>query len=100
MAQPVARIGDMCVCVCKCHRRRRKATVGFFVTGDFSVSANGRPIARVGDIAMCTCGHPTFAVMFTPTVSAHGRGIHRQGDAVVGCPIGITVTGSPNVTAS
>lgn len=97
----IVRTGDLCSCICCCHPPIPcVATIGVFVAGAGTVTAEGASVVRIGDMAICSCGHPTFLVGGSSTVTAEGVAVGRLGDPVAACPVGNVITSAGTVTNS
>ncbi len=96
----MCRVGDIGVGVCLGHKVPTPF-VTVFLTGDGTVSADGRDVTRVGDIGIASCGHITIAVTGSPTSTCSGRAIHRVGDIGISTGGGVYVAtvGSGDVVA-
>lgn len=100
MSQPVCRIGDVGVGVCYGHKTPTKF-VTMFVTGDSTVSADGRAVVTVGGIGLASCGHTTVATSGSGLTAINGEGVHRIGDVGIssGGGVYVAVSGSEIVSS-
>lgn len=92
-----ARLADIWAGVCVCHVPP-VGMAGPIVTSASTVFADGRGKARFGDITIGYCGHPGVIVTYSSTTTVEGSPDARLTDAVVGCNVGVIVTGSGTVT--
>ena len=93
-----ARLTDMWAGVCVCHKTP-VGMAGIIVTSAGSVLSEGMGEARVGDITIGFCGHPGVIVSGSGITVSEGSSQARTGDPVVGCNIGVIVTGAGSVVS-
>lgn len=93
---PRCRIGDTGSGVCPAHVSP-KTYITVFNMGANYVITNGRPSAYVGSVGISTCGHPTVALMGSPSIILESRGSHRVGDTGSNAGAYVAIMGSPNV---
>jgi hypothetical protein len=82
--------------VCPAHDSPRNYITVFNI-GASSVLTNSRPSANVGTVGISTCGHPTVALMGSPSINLQSRGSHRVGDTGSNAGAYVAIMGSNNV---
>jgi len=91
--RPIARINDITVSVCCCHPSC-PVVIGFLFPFQNLVNTDDRLNIRCGDISIHTCGHISVVVTCSSLTNVENSFQARLNDIVVGCPVGIIVTGS------
>ena len=90
-----ARFSDMWSGICECHHHPQEVA-GMIITGSADVNSGNLGQARVTDmtIAYCDEQHTGQVITGAPNAFANSLNKARVGDQVVGCNIGIIVTGN------
>ena len=87
---------DLSINTCHCHDHP-VTCIGTIITQSDNVKENKRGDARLYEVHICGCGHTGINITASKDVIANKRGSTRRFDNVVGCLIGINITGSENI---
>ena len=85
---------DVWAGICCCHPPYPCIPMGGpIITGSSDTIGASFPIARFTDMTIGACGHPGVIVTGAPNALVNGLAKARIGETVVGCNIGVVVTG-------
>jgi len=91
-----SRLGDTWIGICCCHTSPTCVPMGgMIVSSSPNAKSGSLGQARLSDITIGWCGHPGIIVSSSFTSVTNSLGKARIGDSVVGCNIGIVVSGNP-----
>ena len=91
-----SRLTDMWVGICCCHSDPTCISMGgYIITGSPNVISSSQAQGRLLETTIGFCGHSGMVVTSSPNVNANTRGKIKIGESVVGCNIGIVITGNP-----
>jgi len=94
-----ARLFDIWVGICCCHPPSPcVGMAGILIVSQNVVFTDSRNNFRCGDITIGFCGHPGVIATCSSVMYSEHIGQARVGDLVVGCNIGVIVTGSPKTS--
>ena len=79
--------------VCYCHKRPQP-NAGIFLMGSPDHKMENLGQTRLFDIGMTFCGHIVIAISGSPTSQTNNLPKPRSGDVVVGCLLGVNVSGT------
>lgn len=84
---------DLFVGICYCHIvPLPSAGIFLMCSPDHKIENLGQ--TRLFDIGITFCGHIAIAISGSPTSQTNGLPKPRSGDVVVGCLVGVNVSGS------
>lgn len=90
-----SRLTDLWVGICCCHATPPCIPMGGnIITGSDNGISGGLSQARLVDTTRGYCGHIGKIVTCSSTAILNSRGKARIGDLVIGCNIGVIVTGN------
>ena len=96
-----SRIFDQWIGQCCCHKEPKCIGMGgIIITSSGNVESAAFGSAGVGDITIGWCGHTGVLSTGSGDVSINNRGKAYVTSGVIGCNIGIVITGAPNHTVN